>query len=142
MDEKKKKHPIGDLMSTTIEKLQEMVSSNTVIGEPIRTDDVTLIPISKISIGFGTGGSDFSSKNQRPERPNSFGGGGGGGVNVTPVGFLVVKGESVKFLPVALPANNSIDRVVEMVPDLVDKVADFIEKKKEEKEAEEASDFV
>lgn len=140
--EEKKKHPIGDLMSTTIEKLQEMVSSNTIVGEPIRTDDVTLIPISKISIGFGTGGSDFSTKNQRPERANSFGGGGGGGVNVTPVGFLVVKGESVKFLPIGMPANNSIDRVVEMVPDLVDKVAGFVEKKKDEKKAEEASDFV
>lgn len=142
MEEKKKKHPIGDLMGTTIEKLQEMVSSNTVVGEPIRTDDVTLIPISKISMGFGTGGSDFSTKNQRPERANSFGGGGGGGVNVTPVGFLVVKGDSVKFLPVALPAGNSVDRMVEMVPELIDKVTSFIEKNKEEEKAEESSDFV
>lgn len=142
MEEKKKKHPIGDLMSTTIEKLQEMVSSNTIVGEPICTEDVTLIPISKISVGFGTGGSDFSTKNQRPERANSFGGGGGGGVNVTPVGFLVVKGESVKFLPVGVPASNSIDRVVEMVPDLIDKVTGFIEKNKEEQKETETSDFV
>lgn len=74
-----KNHPIGDLMSTTMQKIREMVDVNTIIGTPIRTDDgITLIPVSKLSFGFASGGSDFVTKNQKPEADNAFGGGGRG----------------------------------------------------------------
>ena len=113
-----KNHPIGDLMSTTMQKIREMVDVNTIIGTPIRTEDgITLIPVSKLSFGFASGGSDFMTKNQKPEADNAFGGGSGAGVNISPVAFLIVKGDTVKLLPVAPPAGNTVDRVVELVPE-------------------------
>lgn len=128
-----KNHPIGDLMSTTMQKIREMVDVNTIIGTPIRTDDgITLIPVSKLSFGFASGGSDFVTKNQKPEADNAFGGGGGAGVNISPVAFLIVKGDTVKLLPVAPPANTTVDRVVELVPEMFDKVTCFIDQKKAE----------
>ena len=71
-------HPIDELMSTTMQKIREMVDVNTIVGEPIHAEGVTLIPISKVSMGFASGGSDFTTKNQKPEADNSFGGGSGG----------------------------------------------------------------
>ena len=127
-----KNHPIGDLMSTTMQKIREMVDVNTIIGTPIRTDDgITLIPVSKLSFGFASGGSDFTSKNQKPEDDNSFGGGSGAGMNLSPVAFLIVKGDSVRLMPVAPPPGTAVDRVVEMVPDVIDKVTGFIEKQQD-----------
>ena len=137
--ENEKKHPIGDLMSTTMQKLREMVDVNTIVGEPIHAEGVTLIPISKVSMGFASGGSDFTTKNQKPEADNSFGGGSGAGINIIPVAFLCVKGDSVKLLPVAQPAGSTVDRVVEMVPEVIDKVTGFIEKQQQEKK--EKQDF-
>lgn len=130
-------HPIHDLMSTTMQKIREMVDANTIVGDPIPAGDgVTLIPVSRLSFGFASGGSDFTAKNQKPDATNAFGGGSGAGVTITPVAFLIVKGDSVKLLPVSLPAGSTIDRVVELVPDLVDKVTGFIEKQQgKDKEA-------
>ena len=128
-----KNHPIGDLMSTTMQKIREMVDVNTIIGTPIRTDDgITLIPVSKLSFGFASGGSDFMTKNQKPEADNAFGGGSGAGVNISPVAFLIVKGDTVKLRPVAPPAGNTVDRVVELVPEMFDKVTGYMEKNKKE----------
>lgn len=130
-----KNHPISDLMSTTMQKIREMVDVNTIVGQPITTPEgITLIPISKLSFGFASGGSDFVSKNHKPGEDNTFGGGSGAGVNISPVGFLIVKGDSVRLLPVDPPAATTVDRVIEMVPEVVDKVTDFLEKKKEDKE--------
>ena len=128
-------HPISDLMSTTMQKIREMVDVNTIVGQPITTPEgMTLIPISKLSFGFASGGSDFVSKNHKPGENNTFGGGSGAGVNISPVAFLIVKGDSVRLLPVDPPAATTVDRVIEMVPEVVDKVTDFLEKKKEDKE--------
>lgn len=124
-----KKHPIGDLMDTTMAKIREMVDVNTIIGQPIQAEGMTLIPISKLSFGFASGGSDFATKNQKPDAANSFGGGSGAGVNISPVAFLIVKGDTVKLLPVE-PPHNTVDRVVDMVPEVVDKVTGFIDKQK------------
>ena len=124
-----KKHPIGELMDTTMAKIREMVDVNTIIGQPIQAEGMTLIPISKLSFGFASGGSDFATKHQRVEADNSFGGGSGAGVKISPVAFLIVKGDTVKLLPVE-PPHNTVDRVVDMVPEVVDKVTGFIEKQK------------
>ena len=124
-----KKHPIGDLMDTTMAKIREMVDVNTIIGQPIQAEGMTLIPISKLSFGFASGGSDFTGKNQKADADNSFGGGSGAGVKISPVAFLIVRGDSVKLLPVE-PPHNTVDRVVDMVPEVVDKVTGFIEKQK------------
>lgn len=122
---------LPNMLENTIQKIREMVDSNSVVGEPITAGDVTIIPISKISIGLGGGGSDFVSKNvNRQENP--FGGGVGAGVKVTPVAFLVVKEGNVRMLPVAAPASTTADRLVEMVPDTLDKIASFIDNRKAE----------
>ena len=123
-----KQHPIDDLMSTTMQKLREIADVNTIVGKPIQAGNVTIIPISRLTVGFASGGSDFVSKNQKPEADNSFGGGSGAGMTRSPVAFLIVKGDTVRLMPVAPPAATTVDRVVEMVPEVVDKVTDFIEK--------------
>lgn len=131
-----KNHPINDLMETTMQKIRDMVEVNTIVGQPINTPEgVTLIPISKLSFGFASGGSDFIPKNHKPGDTNTFGGGSGAGVNISPVAFLIVKGDSVRLLPVDQPAASSVDRIIEMVPEVLGKVSDFLEKKKEDKEA-------
>lgn len=83
-----KQHPIGDLMTTTMQKIREIADVNTIIGQPIHAGEVTIIPISKLTVGFASGGSDFVSKNQKAEGDNSFGGGSGAGMNLSPVAFL------------------------------------------------------
>ena len=115
---------LPNMLENTIAKIREMVDVNNVIGDPITTPDgVTIIPISKISVGLGGGGSDFSTKHSANQ---DFGGGVGAGVKVTPVAFLVIKDGSVRVLPVAAPANTTADRLVEMVPDTLDKIAAFL----------------
>ena len=122
---------VPGVLETTLQKIREMIDANTVMGTPVTTPDGTTIsPVSKISMGFGGGGSDFNSKNQGS---NPFGGGAGGGVKVTPVAFLIIKEGSVRMLPVAAPANTTADRLVEMVPDTLDKIASFIDSRSEQK---------
>ncbi len=124
------KHPINDLMGETMEKIREMVDTEVVVGKPITTPDgVTLVPLSKVSFGFVSGGSDFASKKQAENRDKSFGSGSGAGVKITPVAFLVLKGESVKIVPVFNPSSNTLDRLVDMIPDLFEKVTGYIDKK-------------
>lgn len=118
---------LPNMLDSTISKIREMVDSNSVVGEAITTaDGVTIIPISKISIGLGGGGSDFVSKHPN-QKENPFGGGVGAGVKVTPVAFLIVKDGTVRVMPVATPANTTADRLVEMVPETLDKIAAFID---------------
>lgn len=124
---------LPNMLDNTIAKIREMVNANSVVGEAIITPDgVTIIPISKISIGLGGGGSDFVSKNVN-HHENPFGGGVGAGVKVTPVAFLIVKEGNVRMVPVATPANTTADRLVEMVPDTLDKIANFIDSRTEKK---------
>ena len=124
---------LSNMIENTLSKVKEMISVNDVVGTPITTaDGVTIIPISKVSVGFGGGGSDFVSKNPNKQE-NPFGGGVGGGVNVTPVAFIIIKGDSVRMMPVAAPANTTADRVVELVPDVLDKISNFVESHTEKK---------
>ena len=125
----KKSNSLTSLMETSMGKIREMVDSNSIIGEPITTPDgVTLIPVSRLSFGFGCGGGDYG-KQQGPK----FGGASTAGVKVEPVAFLVVKDGITRVLPVALPAMTTVDRVIEMVPEVMDRVENFIDKKKAEK---------
>ena len=118
---------LPNMLDNTISKIREMIDVNSVVGDPITTPDgVTIIPISKVSVGFGGGGSDFVSKNPNHQE-NPFGGGVGAGVKVTPIAFLIIKDGSVRMLPVATPANTTADRLVEMVPDTLDKISAFID---------------
>lgn len=130
-----KNRPINEVLTITMQKVREMVDVNTIVGQPIRAEGVTLIPVSQVSLGFGTGGTEFASKNQKPGGENAFGGGSGAGVNIRPVAFLVVKGDSVRLLPME-PPNSTVDRVIDMVPELMDRVGGFLEKQQEKKDTE------
>lgn len=124
-----KKAPLSELMDTTMSKIREMVDSNSIIGEPITTPDgVTVIPVSRVSFGFGSGGSDYGKTKEK------FGGGGGAGVKIDPVAFLIIKDGITRMMPVAVPAAATVDRILELVPELMDRVENMIAKKKEEKE--------
>ena len=112
---------LPNMLEGTIQKIREMVDINSVIGEPITCGDVTIIPVSKVSVGFGGGGSDFVAKGTNSDNPF------GGGVKVTPICFLIVKDGNVRMMPVATPANTTADRIVEMVPDTLDKISAFVD---------------
>lgn len=124
----KKSNSLTSLMETSMGKIREMVDSNSIIGEPIVTPDgVTLIPVSRLSFGFGCGGGDYGKQGPK------FGGASTAGVKVEPVAFLVVKDGITRVLPVALPAVTTVDRVIDLVPQVMDRVENFIDKKKAEK---------
>ncbi len=124
----------SNMLENAIAKIREMVDVNSVIGDPITTaDGITIIPVSKVSVGFGGGGSDYVSKNLNKLDNHPFGGGAGGGVKVTPVAFLIVKEGSVRMLPVATPANTTADRIVEQIPDALDKISAFIDSRMNQK---------
>ena len=126
--ENKEKNSVSELMETTMTKIREMVDSNSVIGEPITTPDgVTLIPISKVSFGFGSGGGDYGKT-----PPKDFGGGSAAGVKIDPVAFLIIKDGTTRVLPVAVPPVSTVDRIVEMVPDILDKAEKYFDKKQED----------
>ena len=123
---------LPNMLESTIQKIREMVDVNSVVGNPITTGDgVTIIPVSKVSVGFGGGGSDFTTS--KPSAENPFGGGVGGGVKVTPLCFLVIKGGEVRMMPVPVPASSTADRIVEMVPDTLEKLQTYLDTKKEAK---------
>ena len=129
-------HPLPDMMGASISKIKEMIDANTVLGDAIQTPEgVTIIPVSKIKVGYAGGGSDFAPKGYPANKSNAFGGGSGAAVTVTPVAFLVIKGESVRLMPVAEPASGSLERLVEMLPELIDQLKPMVKnKEKAEKE--------
>ena len=139
-------HPIEGLMITAMNSIQDMVDVNTIIGEPIETsNNVVIIPISKVSFGFAAGGSEFKGETideyTKKDRDESiqyrlpFGGGSGAGVNISPIAFLIIQSNNVKLLPVN--HSSSIDKLLDYMPDLVDKANQLMNKaiqnKKEEK---------
>ena len=126
-------HPINSLMDTTMNKIKEMVDVNTIIGDPITSPDGTIIiPVSKVSYGFASGGSDLPTKNTAKD---CFGGGSGAGVSIQPIAFLTVYKGEVNLLPIE-KYDGAADRVVGMVPDLVDKVTALFKKDKKKDEAD------
>ena len=127
-------HGVNGLMAETMEKIRSMVDVNTIIGDPIVTHDgTTLIPISKVTFGFGSGGSDFKPRNSSDTAPLCFGGGGGAGVSISPVAFLIVSEGNARILPVNMPADNSTDRLIEMIPDAVNGIQNFVSNRRGKK---------
>ncbi len=123
-------HPLNDLISTALTNIKSMVDVNTVIGNPVETaNGAVIIPISRVGFGFAAGGTDIPTKNAAASQ--NFGGGSGAGISISPIGFLVVNGETVKLLPVN-SANTTVDKLIDSVPEMFDKVSGFINKKKSE----------
>lgn len=124
-----KETPVNSLMDTTLEKIRQMVDSSTIIGEAFVQGDTTLIPVSKVSYGFTSGGSDLPTKQNK----EMFGGAGGGGVTITPVAFICIENGKCRMMQI----NNytsSADRAIAMIPELVDKVSELLAAKKEVKQ--------
>lgn len=114
----------NDIMDATVSKIRELADANTVIGKPIQTPDgITVIPISRVTLGFATGGTTGS-------KGVSFTGGNGGGVKVEPIGFFVINDGNCRMISVAPPPLNTMDRIVEMVPDVLDRVDGIVNKNK------------
>ncbi|MEE0968310.1 MAG: spore germination protein GerW family protein [Clostridia bacterium] len=126
---------ISDVIATSLENLRSMVDANTVIGNPINTPvGTTIIPISKISMGFASGGLDYNGKEANPQSKQNFGGGGGTGLSITPVGFLTVdKNGSVDMINVGqTPAGGAIDQIgdlLERSPEIIEKLKAVFKKK-------------
>lgn len=127
-------HPIENLMKSTMENIKDMVDVNTIIGDPVTSYDGTvIIPVSKVSFGFGSGGSEFESKNSKDSLTHPFGGGSGAGISIKPVSFLIVKGDSVRLLSVEHTDN--YDKLIESVPQFFDMIKDFFNKDEKESKA-------
>ncbi len=123
-------HPIEGLIGASLEKIKQMVDVETIIGDPITTaDGITIIPVSKVSFGFASGGSDISSKSAK----DLFGGGSGAGVSISPIAFIVIANGDVKLLQMSMNANSS-NAVVNMIPDVIDKITSIVKKKEKKDE--------
>lgn len=135
-----KKNQISEMIQESMAKVREMADTNTIVGEPIHTPDgVTLIPISRVSFGFGGGGASFTFNKKVTETADkdpNLGAGIGAGVKIDPVAFLIIKDGITRVMPVAAPPLNTVDRVIEMVPNVVDQVTGIIERNFKKKSPE------
>ncbi len=127
------KHPIEGIMYTALQGLKEMIDVNTIVGDPITSPDGSvIIPISKVAIGFGVGGSEFEKHkakgNDSSAPQNLFGGGTGGGISLTPEAFLIVGNGKIRMISVT-PQNSVYDRLLDFAPTAIDKVAEIFKPK-------------
>ncbi len=127
-----KEQSAAGILATTIEKVRQLVDVSTIIGEPVKlSEEITVIPVSKVTYGFASGGADFPSKSNA----ELFGGGGGAGITINPVAFLVLKDGEVTLKHIT-SNDNAAERIVNMIPDVIDKVSDIADKAKSGKNAE------
>ena len=108
---------IGSIIDVTMEKLRAMVDADTILGTPVTVEGNTIIPVSKVSFGLATGGSDFPSKTEK----EVFGGGGGAGVSITPMGIIAMSGANIKFIPISNEVT-TLDRALQAAPEIIDKI--------------------
>ena len=124
-------NPVSDMMAEAVKSIKGLIDVNTVIGDPMEVSpDTVIIPISRVSFGFGGGGSEFASKVKNDE--NLFGGGMGGGASVKAEAFMVITNGNVRIVPVD-SSGSPVDKIVDMVPVAIDKVNGFISKNKSKK---------
>lgn len=125
-------HTLQDLMGVTMDKIRELAASNTIIGDPITTPEgTTILPVSKVTFGVASGGSDFTGKSDK----DMFGGGSGAGVTVAPVAFLVVQNGNVRTIQLS-GENSAMERAITMIPELVDKLTELLKKQPQQTPAE------
>lgn len=128
---------LNELVKNALGSIKGMVDVSTVVGEAITAPDGTMIiPVTQVSCGFGAGGSEMPTTKLNTKGEYPFGGGSGGGVKVKPIAFLVVSGDKVRLIPVTPGTDNPIEKIVEMLPEMFEKVNNFIKKKKQAKAEE------
>lgn len=115
---------VAEVLNSSLSRIRDMADANMVVGQPINVGDTTIVPVSKITMGLGSGGADFASKTSGAE--GTFGGGVGCGISLTPVAFIITQGDRVRVVPVDEPAKSTSDRLIEQLPGLVDKLTDLI----------------
>ena len=119
-------HEITNVMNDAMNKIKELVDTNTVVGKPIMTpDDTMLIPLSRVSFGFASGGTEYTLRDK-----SGVGAGRGAGVKVEPIGFLVIQNGSVRLMNVTPPASGTVDRIIDMAPQVMDRIDQFLDKRK------------
>ena len=132
---------LTDLIDTSLEKIKQFAESETVVGSPITVGDVTIVPVSKISMGFASGGIDYNGKKEPVSKATNFGGGGGTGVNVSPVAFLVIHSDGrVEVLPIVNDSNDSVEKITSLIersPEILGRLKDVFKGKKEKEEVSE-----
>lgn len=122
-------HALGEIMDVSMTKIKEMVDVNTVVGDPIFTPDgITLIPVTQVSLGLATGGGEGGAKGN-----TGMGAGTASGVKMQPQGFLIIKDGMIRFVSTTTPATSTLDRVLDMIPDVFDRVEHLIDNAKEKK---------
>lgn len=145
-----KEHPIENLMEIAMNNIQDMVDVNTIIGEPIEINsNISIIPISRVAFGFVAGGSELKGeaieeynrkdKDEEIIYKNPFGGGSGAGVNITPVSFLIINNGNIKLMPVEYCS--TIDKIVDYIPDILNKANDMVNAKKKQNNAEQTISY-
>ncbi len=118
--------PMAEFLQTSMSKIKEMVDVNTIVGDPVTTPDgVTLVPVSRVTFGFGGGGGDLVKQR------SGFTGGSAAAVKIEPIGFLVIRNGVVNMLNIQPPASNTFDRIVDLIPQLMDKAEQLRDKKAE-----------
>ncbi|MCI8459307.1 MAG: sporulation protein YtfJ [Clostridia bacterium] len=116
-------HPVERVMDNAFTKIRTLVDADTVVGNPVRTEDgVSIIPLSKVTMGFLTGGGEYSDMAQQNLAEYPFAGGSGAAVSVSPIGFLVSDGKSVKIIK--MDDKNPFEKILELIPDVVDGLFD------------------
>lgn len=125
--------PIKEVMDSTLDKVKQMADANTIIGDPINMNNITVIPVSRVMYGFGSGGSEFSSKNAKP----NFAGAGGGGVTIAPVAMVVINGGDVKVMPIVASEGSGVEKAIALVPEMFDKIKALFTKDKNKEESAE-----
>lgn len=125
--------PLKQIIDASLSQIGKVADVNTVIGEPISTGDgITIVPFSKVSVGYASGGTDFDGKNPSPDKAPHFTGGNGAGVSVTPLGFLIIENGNVRLLdlknPVYPVADDPVTKVMDSVNSFIDRTPDLVEK--------------
>lgn len=130
-------HPIEGMMGVTMEKIRQLVDANTIIGEPITVDGATIIPISRVTFGFASGGSDVGAKTNK----QMFGGGTGAGVSIAPIAFLVISGGNVRTIQLVEHVS-PVDSAINALPDLVDRISALIKRTSPKPRRNKRTDFI
>jgi len=123
-------HPIGAFSESAMQKIRDMIDANIIVGDPIQTDDgVTVIPVSRVSFGFASGGADYTKPDNKAAGNTNFGAGTGSGVSIVPVGFLIIKNGDAKVVSMTGPAPTALDRLLDIVPQTIEKITEMVDKK-------------